>query len=81
MKSQSSAFKALYKRSNLLLLPLSTVQTLCLYKQNSLENTILNGIAQSAVKICQRDLLKVSALECSTKGPMNCSFQKAPFAR
>ena len=52
MKPQSSAFKALYKKSNLLLLSLST---LCkaLYKQKSLENTIFNGIAQSADKIFQ----------------------------
>ena len=48
---------------------------------NSLENTILNGISQSAVKICQRDLLKVFALERFTKGPKNSSFQKVPFAR
>ena len=80
MKPQSSAFKALYKKSNLLLFSLSTLSKV-LYKQNSLENTTLNEIAQSAVKICQRDLLKVSALERFTKGPMNSYFQKAPFAR
>ena len=65
--SQSSCFKALYKRSNHLLLSLSTLYK-ALYKQNGLENVIFNGIAQSVVKICQWDLFKVSALKHFTKG-------------
>ena len=63
-----------------MLFSLSTLSK-ALYKQNGLENTILNGIPQSAVIIYQRDLLIVSALERFTKGTMNSSFQKAPFAR
>ena len=71
--SQSSCFKAFCKRTNHLLLSLSILYK-APYKQNSLENVIFNGIAQSSVKICQWDLLKVSTL----KGPMNTFFRKAP---
>ena len=52
-----------------------------LYKQNSLENVSFNGIAQSAIKICQSELLKVPALKDFTKGPMNCFIRKAPYAK
>ena len=64
--SQSSCFKALYKRSNHLLLSLSPFYK-ALYKQKSLENVIFNGIAQSDVKISKRDVLKVSALSILRK--------------
>ena len=78
--SQSSSFKALYNRSNHLLVLLSTLYK-ALYKQKSLENIIFNGIAQSDVKNCQWDLLKVSALKHFTETPMTSFSRKAPCAK
>ena len=44
--------------------------------QKSLKNVIFNGIAQSVLKICQWDPLKVFALKHFTKSPMNSFFRK-----
>ena len=41
----------------------------------------VNGIAQNAAKICQWDLLKLSALKHFTESPMISSFRKAPVQR
>ena len=74
--SQSSCFKAHYKRSNHPLFSFST-----LYKSIYKQKNFFNGIAQSTVKFYQWDLLKVSALKHFTKEPTNSCFLKAPCAK
>ena len=44
--------------------------------QKSLKNVIFNGIAQSVLKICQWDPLKVFALKHFTKSLMKSFFRK-----
>ena len=76
--SQSSYFKVIYM-SNYQLLSLNTLY-IVFYEQNREEIVIFNGIARSTIKICQRDLIKVSVLKYSLKEPINSSFTKALYA-
>ena len=46
-------------------------------KKNYYENVIFNRIAQSNLKICQSDPLKIAPLKCSTKLAMNGAFRRA----
>lgn len=76
--SQSSHFKVIYV-SNYQLLSLNTFY-IVFYEQNREEIVIFNGIARSTIKICQKDLIKVSVLKHSMKGPINSSFTKELYA-
>ena len=63
--SQSSCFKALYKKSNDLLLPRSP-QDKAFYTKKNQENATFNKIVQSTVEICHLDFLKIATLKPST---------------